>query len=226
MVPATDSRLDPDVFERVRGLDAAVLPPELYGPEFRQAYESADGVVWKLERAQHFHEPYEPSWVAMAEGDWERSLRLIDEMRDSLVRDYAGYAEFRRVRVVEPPLTPYMQWELLVLAARADAGERARVVPASAVRRYERPGRPLPELLVFESGLMYEVLYDAGGAHLGGRRITDPAAVESCLAALARLYEQGEDLPGYVRREVVPLPAPPALSPVLRTSPSSPQEHM
>ncbi|WP_248961257.1 DUF6879 family protein [Sphaerisporangium perillae] len=207
MVPMTDNHLDCHVFERVRETPAAVMPPEIYGPEFRRSYESADGIVWKLERAQVFHEPYEPSWVAMTEGDWERSLRLIDELRGSLPRDYAGYAEFRRVRVVEPPLTPYMQWELHVLAARAEAGERARVVPGSAVRSYER-SLPLPEILVFESALMYEVLYDGAGAHLGGRCITDPDVVEPCLAALIALYEQGEDLSAYFRREVAPLPAP------------------
>jgi hypothetical protein len=214
MVPITDNHLDcrvlevsefSEVFERVRVAEAAVLPPEAYGPEFRAAYESAEGVVWKLERAQHFYEPYEPSWVAMTEGDWERSLRLIGEMRDSFPAEYDGYPEFRRARVVEQPLTPYMQWELHVLAARADAGERPRVVPASAVRPFERSG-PLPELLIFESALMYEVLYDAAGAHLGGRRITDPELVAPCLAALTALYDQGEELRAYVRREVAPGP--------------------
>jgi hypothetical protein len=207
MVPITDNQLDCHVFERVREAEAAILPPEVYGPEFREAYESAEGVVWKLERAQNFHEPYVPSWVAMTEGDWERSLRLIDELRGSLVAEYAGYAEFRRLRVVERPLTPYMQWELHVLAARVEAGERIRVVPGSAVRPFERSG-PLPELLVFESTLMYEVLYDGAGAHLGGRRITLPDVVEPCLAALIALYEQGEELQAYHRREVAPLPAP------------------
>lgn len=211
MVPITDNHLDCHVFERVREAEAAVMPPEVYGPEFREAYESADGVVWKLERAQNFHEPYEPSWVAMTEGDWERSLRLVDELRGSLPADYDGYAEFRRVRVVETPITPYMQWELHVLAARAEAGERARVVPVSAVRPFER-SEPLPELLIFESTLMYEVLYDAAGVHLGGRRITDHDVVEPCLAALIGLYEQGEELAAYHRREVVPLP-PPAVRP-------------
>ncbi|GAA3797482.1 hypothetical protein GCM10022226_16040 [Sphaerisporangium flaviroseum] len=209
MVPITDNQLDCHVFEWVREVEAAVLPPKVYGAEFREAYESAEGVVWKLERAQNFYEPYEPSWVAMTEGEWERSLQLIGELRGSLPAEYEGYAEFRRVRVVEPPLTPYMQWELHVLAARAEAGEHARVVPASAVRSYEASG-PLPELLIFESTLMYEVLYDAEGAHLGGRRITDHDVISPCLAALAGLYEQGEELAAYHRREVVPLPAPPA----------------
>ncbi|MCW2877723.1 MAG: hypothetical protein JWQ95_1823 [Sphaerisporangium sp.] len=207
MVPITDNQLDCHVFERVRYVEAAVMPPDMYGPEFREAYESAEGVVWKLERAQNFYEPYEPSWVAMTEGDWERSLQLIDGLRGSLAAEYAGYAEFRRVRVVEPPLTPYMQWELHVLDARSEAGEQARVVPASAVRPYER-SEPLPELLIFESTLMYEVLYDAAGTHLGGRRITDPVVVEPCLTALVALYEGGEELQAYHRREVVPLPAP------------------
>ncbi|MDH2424277.1 DUF6879 family protein [Sphaerisporangium sp. TRM90804] len=209
MIPITDNQLDCHVFERVWETDGVTLPVETYGPEFRAAYENARGVVWKLERAQYFHEPYEPSWVAMAEGDWERSLQLIGELRASLAADYSGYAEFRRVRVVEPPLTPYMQWELHVLAARVEAGERIRVVPASAVGRYER-SRALPELLILDPGLMYEVLYDADGRHLGGRRVTDADAIKACTSSLASMYGWGEELASYYRREVVPLPPPAA----------------
>ncbi|MFC6085130.1 DUF6879 family protein [Sphaerisporangium aureirubrum] len=199
--------LDHHVFQQVRDANGLSLPREAYNREFRAAYEGAAGIVWKLERAQHFHEPYEPSWVAMAEGEWNRSLRLIEEMRRSFPADYEGFAEFRRIRVVDRPLTPYMQWELHVLAARAEAGERARVVPASAVRRYE-PSRPLPELLILDGDLMYEVLYDHAGRHLGGRRLTDPHVIEPCRAALIALYEGGEDLAAYHGREVVPLPPP------------------
>ncbi|MEO3812171.1 DUF6879 family protein [Sphaerisporangium sp. B11E5] len=199
--------LDHHVFQQVREADGTLLPQEAYNREFRAAYEGARGVVWKLERAQHFHEPYEPSWVAMTEGEWHRSLRLIEDMRRAFPAEYEGFAEFRRIRVVDPPLTPYMQWELHVLAARAEAGERARVVRASAVRRYE-PSRPLPELLILDDDLMYEVLYDHAGRHLGGRRLTDPRVIGPCRAALADLYDQGEDLPAYHRREVVPLPPP------------------
>ncbi|GII76431.1 hypothetical protein Sru01_14130 [Sphaerisporangium rufum] len=195
------------VLREVRRAPAALLGREEYGREFQAAYQNASGVVWKLERAQEFHEPYEPSWVAMAEGDWERSLRLIDERRGSLAAEYAGYAEFRRVRIVAEPLTPYLQWELHVLAARVAAGERARVLPATAIGPLEEAG-PLPELLVFASPLMYEVRYDRRGAHLGGRRITDPGTVAGCRAALAALYAQGEDLAAYVRRAVEPLPPP------------------
>jgi hypothetical protein len=199
--------LDHHVFQHVKEADGTSLHKDAYNREFRAAYEGAEGVVWKLERAQHFHEPYEPSWVAMTKGEWDRSLGLIEEMRRSFPDDYEGFAEFRRIRVVDPPLTPYMQWELHVLAARADAGERARVVPAAAVRTYE-PSGPLPELLILGPDLMYEVLYDPAGRHLGGRRLTDPYVIEPCRAALATLYARGEDLRAYHRREVVPLPPP------------------
>ncbi|MBB6472801.1 DUF6879 family protein [Sphaerisporangium rubeum] len=199
--------LDHHVFQQIRQASGTSLPREAYNREFQAAYEGARGVVWKLERAQHFHEPYVPSWVAMVEGEWQRSLRLVEEMRRAFPADYEGFAEFRRIRVVDPPLTPYMQWELHVLAARAEAGERARVVPAFAVRDYE-PDRLLPELLILGDDLMYEVLYDHAGRHLGGRRLTDPRVIGPCREALADLYDQGEDLLEYHRREVVPLPPP------------------
>ncbi|MGC9540104.1 hypothetical protein [Streptomyces sp. UG1] len=46
---------------------------------------------WKLECRQHFEEQGSPSGDAVRRGEWERSLR-----------------------VVEKPVSPYVQWELAV----------------------------------------------------------------------------------------------------------------
>ena len=43
---------------------------------------------------------------------------------------------------------------------------------------------------------------------MGARRITDPALVGPCLAAIKELYGRGEDVRAYVEREVAPLPPP------------------
>jgi hypothetical protein len=210
-VPETAGTVTPGpetAFGRLRAAEGIVMPAEEYLTEFRAARRRFHGVVWKLERAQYFHEPDDASFRAMAEGDWERSLELIEQTRDSYAGEYAGLAEFRRLRVVDPPLTPYMQWELHYLAARAGVGERGRVVEAPAVRRFESAG-PLPELLIFDGSLTYEVLYDEAGAHVGGRRVTDPDVIRPCLSIMGSWYEHGEDIRAYVQREVVPLPPPP-----------------
>src|SRR4051812_32923679 len=92
------------------------LPLDAYRSEFRQRRaELRDRHSWKFERQQEFEE-LDDSWEAFCRGHWEESLRLLGEEREALLktaqRDRERGTAFRRVRVVEEPLTPYMQWEL------------------------------------------------------------------------------------------------------------------
>ncbi|GII60294.1 hypothetical protein Skr01_03790 [Sphaerisporangium krabiense] len=196
-----------DAFHRLRAAEGEVLAVADYQREFDEVFASSRDTVWKLERAQVFDETGLASWHAMIEGDWARSLALMEEHRPALTRLYAARPDFRRLRVVESPVTPYLQWEMEFFTVRAAAGEHIRVMPASALREAETTA-PLPELVIFTRSLCYEVLYDAIGAHTGARRITDPAVVGPCLDALARLYAQGEELAGYHARAIAPLPPP------------------
>lgn len=196
-----------EAIEHVRNATGEVLPVVAYRAEFYERFRRVNGVVWKLERAQYFHEPDVPSWVAMMEGDWDRSLRLIRTM--CFDHDLPPGVELRRLRVVDAdmPLTPYVQWEIALLAARSRAGEHGRVLPASAIRRLERAA-PLPELLILGPDLMYEILYDEIGAHLGGRRITDRSLIAGCVPLLADLFEEAEEVVSFFQREVASLPPP------------------
>ncbi|MFG1821212.1 DUF6879 family protein [Microbispora bryophytorum] len=194
-----------EAFEHVRKTAGEVLPAASYRTELYDHLRRIEGVVWKLERAQHFHEPDTPSWVAMMSGDWGRSLALMDEMR--FADDLPPRAELRRLRIVEMPPTPYLQWEIVLLAARTRAGERARALHTRSVRHLENRA-PLPELLILDRDLMYEVLYDEIGAHVGGRRITDTRVVEDCTRAVAELYADAEDMVAFHDREVTHLPPP------------------
>ncbi|MEV0593195.1 DUF6879 family protein [Nonomuraea cavernae] len=164
-------------------------------------YAASRGVVWKLERAHDFHEPDVPSWRAMMDGDWDLSMRLMAEMCEPLRQLYAAPPEFRRLRVVDTPITPYLQWEINGLAMRVAAGEQIRALPAAAVRDLETTA-PLPELVVFTTSLCYEVRYDGIGGHTGARRVTDPDAIGPALNALIGLYGRAEDLIAYHEREV------------------------
>jgi hypothetical protein len=196
-----------DLFARVRNAPGVTMSATDYRADFVKEFDAASGVIWKLERAQHFDEGDLPAWRAFARGDWAGSMALVEEMRPEMAADHPDRIDFRRIRVVEEPLTPYLHWELAVLKVRAEEGEHSRVVPARAVARFEAAG-PVPELVVFGPRLMYEVLYDEGGAHVGGRRITDPEVIEPCVPVLASLYDQGEDLGAYFDRVVAPLPPP------------------
>jgi hypothetical protein len=53
--------------------------------ELSAFYDASDGDIararefWKLERGQAFAEPGNASWEAFARGDWDESLRLIED---------------------------------------------------------------------------------------------------------------------------------------------------
>ncbi|MEV7968367.1 DUF6879 family protein [Sphaerisporangium sp. NPDC088356] len=205
-----------DTFHHLRRAEGEVLPVAEYQEEFDKVYAASRDTVWKLERAQEFYEPDLESWQAMMADDWERSMALLEEWRAPLEDQYATHAEFRRLRIVETPITPYLQWEINALAIRVTTGERVRVLPSDAVRHLERLS-PLPELVIFSRTLCYEVLYDTVGAHTGARRVSDPQAIGPCLDMLIHLYDQAENLTDYHQREIAPLP-PPKISPEARAA--------
>lgn len=170
-----------------------------------------NGNSWKLERLQYFEEQGSPSWDAVRRGDWEEALRIFEERHDDL-REAALDSErrgsvFHRVRIVEEPLTPYVQWELNSLKQRAQYGQKIRVLHAEAVATLE-PGGLLPELTILDERTLYRVLYTDAGVPNGAIRYTDPAVVDPWVACLKELYAAGEDMASYFSRVVAQLPPP------------------
>ncbi|WP_051839263.1 DUF6879 family protein [Streptomyces sp. NRRL F-5126] len=183
---------------------------------YRRDFRLRDGEVtgrdsWKLERRQQFEEGPSPSWDAFRRGDWQEALRLHGEKRDRWERiareDRARGSVFHRVRVVEEPLTPYLQWELHALRVQGESGSPVRVVGAEKVRPLEAV-RSLPEVVTLGGGVLYEVRYTQQGLLDGAVRHTEPGLVARWEECIAGLYEGGEDIVSYVDRRVAPLPAP------------------
>jgi hypothetical protein len=125
------------MLEQVRGIRGVDFGPEDYLDDFWPHFKLIDDVFWKLERIQDCREPDEPSWVAMMEGDWDRALTLVDATRSGNPRDIENPRGLvrRRVRIVEQPVTPYLQWEMQMLRLRVAVGEQIRVLDARAVER-------------------------------------------------------------------------------------------
>ncbi|MGW2330813.1 DUF6879 family protein [Streptomyces sp. NPDC001700] len=202
------------------GLDGPRLDPaqgealslDAYRADFRERQWTIDGQdSWKLERQQRFREPGFASWEAFARGDWDASLRLIEEERDYL-REFSQDVERHRitlfrVRVVERPIAPYLQWELHLLRLRAECGEKIRVIGPEHLGELERSG-PLPELLTLGDRTTYQIRYSDEGILDGAVRFTDPATTARCRALTRDLYAAGEDLTSYFAREVAHLPPP------------------
>lgn len=191
-------------FAAVGDADGLVLDVPEYQAGFDRDHAGCTEPMWKLERAQDFYEPDVASWRAMMDGDWARSLALIERVAEPLADYFRRRQPVRRVRVVEQPITAYLQWEMHILALRATAGSPCRVLPAERAAAFE----PMPELVIFSPSLMYEVLYDEYGGGMGGKRITDPEIVTPCLHTVQALFGRGEDVRDFHEREVVPLPPP------------------
>ncbi|MEO3849271.1 DUF6879 family protein [Streptomyces sp. B8F3] len=179
--------------------------------EFRKTVRGVDS--WKLERLQHFEEVASPTREALRRGEWQEALRLFEGEREASVAtaraDAANGTAFRRIRVVEQPLTPYVQWELHWLRLRAEAGHPVRVLPASVVAPAEEAG-PLPELTLLGGKLLFRVVYTDIGRPDGAFRFTDPGIVRRWEEYLQVLNARAEDVQTYFDREVAHLDPPPA----------------
>ncbi len=188
------------------------LSLDAYRREFRRRqWEIRGQESWKLERQQHFKEPGFPSWEAFNRGDWSEALTLIEEERDYL-REFSAQAarlgiDLYRVRVVEEPLDPYLQWELHLLRLREECGELIRVVGPEDVAPYESGGQ-LPEVVTLGDSVLYEVLYDEDGVLDGAIRYSDRETVNRWTSFIRDLYAKGEDLHLYFDRKIAALIPP------------------
>lgn len=184
--------------------------------DYKRDFRERDAQVrgrdsWKLERRQHFEEQSSPSWEAVLRGDWDEALRLLENRREALLEigreDEERQSFFHRVRVVEKPLTAYLQWELHSLRIRAECGERISIVNAEALADSEEFG-PLPEIVILGGRTLYQVLYSATGIPIGAIRYTDPDLVLRWESYIEDLHRTGEDVLTYFDREVAHLPRP------------------
>ncbi|WP_019545893.1 DUF6879 family protein [Streptomyces sulphureus] len=192
------------------------LPLGEYRDDFRaRQWQIPHEDSWKLECGQHFAEPGFPSWDAFARGAWEKSLALLEEERDFLAEFGARAQRERiclyRVRVVDEPLTPYLQWELHLLRLRAEYGERIRVLSTArsgSARRLASKESKGRELLTLGARALYRIHYDPSGRLAGATRFSDTSLVAEATEWMSRLYDEGEDVARYFHRSVAPLPPP------------------
>jgi hypothetical protein len=164
---------------------------------------------WKLERGQSYAEPGEESWEAFDRGDWEQSLRLIEQQRQWLTGYFqdstARGMSSRRIRIVSLPPSEYLQWELHLLRLRDELGESIRVLLARDVADMEAAGE-LPDISTMDADVMYQPVYDDHGVMECAVKYTDKALVRRCRDLIASLYERGEPISHFFQREVAPLP--------------------
>jgi hypothetical protein len=188
------------------------LDLDSYRSEFRIEFDRLENSgFWKLERRQTFREPTSASWSAFNRGDWSRALELHEDRSEALEQSSRQLSqrgvETWWVRIVERPVSPYLQWETHLLRLRARFGDNIRVRDSGTVEHFEHRG-PLPELVVLGEHLMYEILYDADGLISGGVRYTGVRQIRECGRFIRALYADGVDIGVFFREEVETLPPP------------------
>ena len=190
------------MLEHVRAASGERLKRSDYLACFEELAASGIDVIWKLERQQHFREPYNKSWEAFDRGDWDEALRLTREAAPKITQE-TQQEPFRaqRLRVVELPLSPYLVWEFQPLKVRAEAGDEIRIVGPDAIAHLERD-EELPEIVGLGNTAMFEVIYDSAGTPDGARRIDDPEFILACRREFETLFPQGEPLLTFFEREV------------------------
>ncbi|GAA2611350.1 DUF6879 family protein [Streptomyces tubercidicus] len=199
------------MFESFHGSISERLDRPSYHEDFRRHYESGIRFLNKLERGQSFKERGFPSWEAFAVGEWDSALSLIEEKREIYAAQLRKAEELgileRRLRVVEFPVTPYVQWELFVLRLRVELGGNIRVMDARKISDIEAD-HLVPEAVILGDEVMYEVVYDDDGNAAGANRITDQAAIAETSAGFDTLYHRGEDFLEFFHREIASLDPP------------------
>ncbi|GAA0651209.1 hypothetical protein GCM10010174_88630 [Kutzneria viridogrisea] len=198
--------------ELLHGASGTQLLGNDYWDDFNDNFwKTSNAGFWKLERIQSFRESGNGSWGAFLRGDWAESLRLMEEQRSALSTYYNKIEDHgfrtRRVRVVEKPICPYLQWELHFLRLRDELGGATRVVDLHQVAQFESSGM-LPEIIVLGSEVMYELVYDETGLQQGGIRFTDKDLIKRWSTFISELYSSSEDIQTFFDREVAGLEPP------------------
>ncbi|WP_093415337.1 DUF6879 family protein [Saccharopolyspora flava] len=187
------------------------LELDAYLDDFDARFADARGAVWKLERRQHFRQPESESWTAFSEGNWDRALQLLERSGPGVAAEYRTIADsglsVHRVRVVEEPIVPYLQWELHSLRIREQCGEHINVVSADQVASFEQDEQ-LPEIVTLGDAVLYQLIYTDDGILDGAVRVTERAVVEEQQRFVRALFARGEPLERVFSRRVVDLPPP------------------
>ncbi|MFG1608587.1 DUF6879 family protein [Actinoplanes sp. NPDC049265] len=194
------------------GAEGERLELDAYYADFEKNFwKIIEPGFWKLERQQSFKEPGYDSWEAFAKGEWNESLRLLDAGRADMLAYHRRVGEHgfaaRRVRVVEEPITAYLQWELYALRIRDQCGGSVRVVGPDQVSEFEHDAA-LPEIYTLGSTVMYQAIYDDDGVLESARRFVDRSLIFRCQRFIQNLYDAGEPLETFFASHVATLPPP------------------
>lgn len=169
---------------------------------FESLWDRLERRFFKLERAQVYSEPGDPSYEAFLRGDLHEVERYFEErirgelrFLNDIVRKNLSYT---RVRAVERPLTNYLLYEFKTYRVSARYGQRILVTDiteAGNQRLYQAC-----DFMVFDSFAVVTLEYNARGEFQAAVLIEEPASIEK-YQRLASEFIERSVLLGVFERE-------------------------
>lgn len=188
-----------------------LLDNETFYADFQDTFWNCTR-FWKIESAQHFAEPGSASWQAFNAGDWDGALRLHDDRTQDLL-DYHDRCNdhgirTQRVRIIDTPLTPYLQWEMHLLFLRDATGGPIRILTHDTPTLLPKQFPHFPEVCGMDTTVLYEHLYDGHGVMYATVKYTNPRTIVEYKYLHEILYGKAAPIGPYFLRHIKPLPAP------------------
>jgi hypothetical protein len=140
---------------------------------FAEAFETFEREAFRLETLPAYDVPGQEDLA-----EWHATL---DAGR-------ARGAVFRRVHVVERPLSEYLRWEVEQYKLNAQHGEKIRLVEAKSADDVPT------DFWLFDRGHAFDMQYDEDGRFLGAVEVTQEAEVDRRIEAMDQLWEKSVEL--------------------------------
>lgn len=186
------------------------LLSQAFFDRFKLLHGSMKESLWKVERRQEYQEPGVSSLEAYIRGDKAEAVKLL---RDAYYEDkWTSYALHRarenipmvRIRVVERPLTPYLEWEFLTYQISSQYGERILIADVT-----DQPGSsPLRggrDFVMFDRKIVLAHNYEPAGLLDGAWVIDEERQCAQYGRYFTTMLQHSIPLASFIARHRLPL---------------------
>lgn len=161
------------------------IPLAEFRSHFNQLFMSMSSNFSKLERAQSYQEPGNESLAAYLKGDKREAANLLKLPIEGWDERFNYVAQanipWTRVRLVEFPMTPYLEWEFLTYQRSARYGERILVTDITNDPKGSL-AKSSSDFVMFDNRIVLAHDYGVDGILKGAWLVTRPNDVEAYIA--------------------------------------------
>ncbi|MEQ4718138.1 DUF6879 family protein [Nonomuraea sp. B19D2] len=184
---------------------------EVPADEFLDLFRQAKSDVFRLELRDRYNVPAEHDrWEAFQARDWPRLEELNKAQRAvwmQLMRDVTSTGRrVERVRVITEPPTRYIQFELLLNAGNAEAGEDIRYLPRDHAQELALPS---VDYWLFDSTAAVVLQFGDDDDLLGMELVDEPATINGFCAGRDSAWHHAVPYSTYATKWVYLAESPP-----------------